>query len=55
MTPESELDRLFKRMTPDDYKPVPDAPVPMDSPLTDEQPRRAALPNPGTNTHTPGA
>lgn len=25
------------------------------SPLKDEQPRRAALPIPGTNTHTPGA
>lgn len=30
MTPESELDRLFKRMAPDDYKPAPDAPVPME-------------------------
>ena len=102
----------FKRMAPDDYKPVPDAPVPMDSfnprhqseaaaarcaladgdfssygggemqpkrngesdtervraqvagksaaastqsPLKDEQPRRAASPIPGTYTHTPGA
>jgi hypothetical protein len=35
MTPASELDRLFgeafKRMAPDDYKPMPDRPVPMES------------------------
>jgi len=40
MTPESELDRLFreafKRMAPDNYNPVPDAPVPMDQETNDE-------------------
>jgi hypothetical protein len=52
---EQAIAEAFKRMAPDDYKPMPDRPVPMESPLKDEQPRRAASQSPGTYTHTPGA